>query len=240
MRPKLLIANPSYDGRYQNLSAQLVAHRSLERDTYHIEQWSSALTSSFNQMWCAGLNMRLTDGITHFLLWHADVRPQGMDWLDILFQEMAMAGADVLSAIIPIKDDKGVTSTAFDVRQWQPLRVTQKQASELPETWTAENLLINTGLMLVDFQKPWVEQICFTVDNKIEKDPTGTWRSFFEPEDWNFSRQCRSLGVSMYVTRKIRVEHYGFKSYRSDDVWGNAVDPDVSIKDVSLTSVEVP
>lgn len=239
---KLLIGNPSYDRSRMNVSAQLVAHRGTAIvETIHAEMDGSALTFSFNQLWCAALNGRRSHGVTHFLLWHADVKPIGDDWLNVMFQEMSENEADVLSAIIPIKDSRGLTSTALDNGdQWRPLRLTQKQvwSKDLPDTWTAEGLMFNTGLMLVDFRKPWVEKICFTMKDKIELGKDGIFRAYCESEDWNFSRQCAALGVNSFVTRKVVTEHYGITRFRSDQIWGNETDIDNGVAKQTFEAVE--
>jgi len=237
----LFIANPSSDRQLYNTAAQLIAHSSKERKTIHGETASSIVTYNFNQLWTAALNLRKTQGVTHFLMWHADIRPLGNDWLDILFEEMAINDADVLSAIVPIKDSRGLTSTAFDLGDWKGARLTQKQAlsKKFPDTWTAENLLLNTGLMLVDMRKPWVENVCFTINDKIVFEK-GQWRAYVEPEDWNFSRQCRALGCRLFVTRKVITEHCGLRAYRSDEIWGQDVDHQAGVLEHHFETVETP
>lgn len=237
----LFIGHPSGDRLVYNTSAQLVAHSGTNRRTVYGENASSICTFNFNQLWCGALNLREKEGVTHFLLWHADVIPLGKEWLDVLFEEMAANKADVLSAIIPIKDERGLTSTAFDLGNWKAARMTQKQAlnPEFPDTWTAPNLLLNTGLMLVDMRKPWVEKICFTINDRIVFE-NGQWKAYCEPEDWNFSRQCHKLDLRLFVTRKVITEHCGYKAYRSDEIWGQDVDFQAGVQEQYLETVEVP
>lgn len=237
----LLIGNPSSDRRLVNTAAQLVAHSvSGKRRTIHMEYSCSTPCYNFNQLWVAALNLRATKGVTHFLLWHADIRPLGADWLDTLFDEMAINQADVLSAIVPIKDERGLTSTAFDLGNWQGVRLSQKQvwSKAFPDTWTADNLLANTGLMLVDMRHPWVEKICFTINDRIVFEK-GQWKAQTEPEDWNFSKQCHALGVKLFVTRKVVTEHHGSKAYRSDEIWGQAVDHEAGATEQHFAAMEV-
>lgn len=236
----LFIANPSPDRQLYNTSAQLIAHSGVKRKTIHGENAGSIVTHNFNQLWVAALNLRKTQGVTHFLLWHADIRPLGQDWLDNMFAEMEANQADVLSAIVPIKDDRGLTSTAFDLGDWKAARLTQKQVwgKNIPDTWTADNLLVNTGLMLVDFRKPWVEKICFTINDKIVYE-NGVWQAYCESEDWNFSRQCHKLGVRLFATRKIITEHNGIKAFRSDAIWGQEVDRQAGVVEQQLEPEEV-
>lgn len=237
----LFIASPSPDRQLYNTAAQLVAHSGTKRRTIHGENAGSICTFNFNQLWAGALNLRKTEGVTHFLLWHADIRPLGKDWLDVMFEEMENNDADVLSAIIPIKDERGLTSTAFDLGEWRVARITQKQvhSNKFPDTWTAENLLLNTGLMLVDMRKPWVEKICFTINDKIVFEK-GQWKAYCEPEDWNFSRQCHKLDCRLFVTRKVITEHCGYKAWRSDEVWGQEVDHQSGVLEHYFETVETP
>ncbi len=239
----LLIANPSYNASVQNLRAQLAAYAASPGRTIHsFELASSLLTWCFNSAWATALNLKEQEGLTHFLLWHADIRPRGDDWLDRFVAEMEATEADVLSAIVPIKDQRGLTSTAADTDPWRPIRITQRQAHDLPETWTAPWLLFNTGLMLVDFRKPWVYDVCFTMNDRIVRDERGMWTAMVEPEDWHFSRQCRQLGVRALVTRKIVVDHFGTGCWGSDKVWGEEVDQQNGslVANKLLNGIEVP
>lgn len=222
----LFIANPSYQGGTQNVRAQLAAHSQRDgRTIHHFEIASSLLTWSFNTAWATALNLKEQAGLTHFLLWHSDIAPRGDDWLDCFIAEMNMTKAQVLSAIIPIKDQRGLTSTAADTDEWRPIRLTQRQTHEiLPETWTAPWLLFNTGLMLVDFRDDWVYSVRFHMRDRIVRDENGKWTAMVEPEDWHFSRQCRGLGVRCYVTRKVVVNHWGVGVWSSDQVWGDTID----------------
>ena len=231
----LFFTSPAYEVNVVNVTSVLYAHVNENRRIIYSSESSSALTMNFNKLWCQALNERKGMGVTHFLMLHADVRPLDRDWLDVMFEEMEKNDADVLSSIIPIKNNMGVTSTALDPKiegVWSGVRLTQKQVLDpaMPDTWTADNLLVNTGLMLVDFRKPWVEKICFNVQNRIEKNEAGFYAPIFEPEDWNFSRQCHKLGVKLFVTRKVVVDHYGIHIYRSDEIWGADTDPQSSIK----------
>src|SRR5215510_3761413 len=95
---KLLIANPSHDCTTYNLQPQLSAATQVRqhREVHHAEIAGSIVTSNFNYLWCEGLNLR-KEGLTHFLLWHADVRPRETYWLDTLIEEMERTQVDVLS-----------------------------------------------------------------------------------------------------------------------------------------------
>ena len=225
---KLLIANPCHSVGYASGAEQAVAvcgQRDLDVQFYTSAM--SLLTLNFNTAWCEALNNR----VDYFLMVHADVRPIDPGWLDTLLKEMEKYSADVLSVIIPIKHQDGVTSTAIETDNlWRPRRITVTEALDFPETWSRDGLLFNTGMMLVDFRKPWVGKICFTVNDRITRAESGRWVAEVEPEDWNFSRQCRKLGLSCYVTRKVRVDHYGEGVYPNYMRWGEKFDGESKLK----------
>lgn len=200
------------------------------------EQVGSILTASFNALWCWALNARKVQPqpMTHFLMLHADIRPMvnpGSNWFTTLLEEMEAIHAEVISQIVPIKDGRGLTSTAFDTNQWAPMRLSLTQAMAFPKTWTCEGLLWNTGMMLVDLRKDWVENIHFEMSDGIRKnEETGEFYPIIEPEDWNFSRKCRRLGVLGAVTRAVELDHHGTNAWSSTRVWGEALDPNNKIE----------
>lgn len=193
-------------------------------DIHFRETSTSFLTLNFNELWCWALNLREEGKATHFLMAHSDIKPYENDWLDIMLAEMEKANAQVLSAISPIKNWLGLTSTAFDNDAWRPTRLMIDQMHKLPPTWTCNKLLFNTGLMLVDMRDSWTEEICFQVRNWMGK-IDGQWTHRAEPEDWHFSRQCNKLGVRTYVTRAVTVEHSGFSMYSTKVKFGVETDP---------------
>jgi hypothetical protein len=224
---KLLIAHPTYgsSGSVSMMAQLLLNQRHPDWNISHLEIGASCLAWCFNQAWCMALNLRAIGEITHFLLIHSDVRPRDATWFDTLLGEMVEHRADVMSAIIPIKNEEGLTSTALDTDPWQPMRLTQKQIHKYPRTWSAPELLFNTGLLLIDMSGDWVEKAFFTINDKIERDEkTGLWKAYVQPEDWNFSRQCRALGVRAFVTRAVTVDHYGTSHWPSDRIWGKDAD----------------
>ena len=60
------------------------------------------------------------------------------------------------------------------------------EAMARPETFTAPDLLVNTGLLLVDLRAPWVEEICFTVTDRIQKLEDGSYAVHVLGEDYGF------------------------------------------------------
>lgn len=187
-----------------------------------IESNSSLINHCFNHLWCAALNER-ERGVTHFAMQHSDIEPQPY-WLDVLYAEMQAVGADVISAVVPIKDERGLTSTAVNTGDlFCVKRLTMREVMDLPETFTAEDaggpLLLNTGLWLCDFSQPWAEEIVFDSLHKNEK-RDGEWRPAVCSEDWLVSDQFNRLGLKLAATRKIQVKHHGDFDYPNDHAWG--------------------
>lgn len=185
----------------------------------------SILTYAFNFLWTDALNMRKAFGFTHFLMIHSDVIPAlNQNWLETLVNEMEENDADVMSVVVPIKTNDGLTSTGIQFgapfHPWAVKRYTMKEIFDLPETFTHPQLVVNTGMMLVDLRKPWVEEIFFHIKNSVIKQEDGTFEPLFFPEDWNFSMDAKALGAKVFATRKVKVEHVGPHGYSNDHVWG--------------------
>ncbi len=225
----VVLALPTYDGTRLNSLAivRLIKHPPQDTTVSLIEMGGSVLCYGFNSLWANALNLRdhPTYPATHFLMMHADIVPITDRWLDIMLGEMDKVQADVLSAVVPIKNEQGMTSTARDTDPWNPLRFTMTEIATRPsQTWTQPDLLVNTGLLLVDLRKDWVEKVLFTMRDAILKDDDGTYRAVFAPEDWEFSRQARALGARIYATTMVELNHVGRAQYHSRSVWGYPTD----------------
>lgn len=194
--------------------------------TQTVEIATSLLAHGFNKAWALALSLRDHNAITHWLMIHADVFPLSTNWLGMMFYEMQQANAQVLSVCLPIKNEQGLTSTALESGDdWRPRRLTTAEMQERPETWTDPELLINTGLMLVDFRSEWVRDICFTIKDRIVCHGVGQYEAQVIPEDWDFSRQLRARGVPFAVTRKVVAAHIGDKRWLNNETWGLPTDP---------------
>jgi hypothetical protein len=187
----------------------------------------SRLPYSFNKLWCAALNTRKEHGWTHFAMLHSDVAPERL-WLDTLIAEQQWVGVQVLAAVIPIKDERGLTSTGlYNTTTLAMRRLTLREVHKLPFTFRASDiespdhaLLINTGCWVCDFTQPWVEHIRFGFTERIERQEDGTFEATTMSEDWDFSLQLYDQGVSVAATRRIPLSHYGSKAYGTAEVWG--------------------
>jgi hypothetical protein len=194
---------------------------------------SSLLARGFNIAWHTAMEMKRRDRpeITHFAMLHADVVPEP-GWVDILVEELEKHGADVVSAVVPIKDSKGLTSTAvefppdpFEVER----RLTMTEVMRLPETFGIEDvgyrdgraLLVNTGCFIADLSKPWCRDVCFTIRDDVQYTADGTPNVRCVPEDWGFSKWLHDRGAKVLATRRVKVHHHGGNDgYPNDSAWG--------------------
>jgi predicted O-methyltransferase YrrM len=228
-KPFVFLGLPSYDGTASIATCEsyfLAPFRNKTCRVANARKNISFLTRCFNDLWCTALNERQR-GVTHFAMIHADIVPDQHDWLDILLGELIRLDADVVSAVAPIKSEHGWTSTAVEVvpgDPWFRRRLTMAEVYDLPETFGAADvgspLLLNTGLWVCRLDRPWCEQVCFDVGNRIYKHPTDGWKAQDVSEDWLFSAALNGMGCKLYATRKVTLNHEGGRSYPTDRPWG--------------------
>lgn len=197
-------------------------------DRLLLKHGSSMTTRTFNMLWCDALNARADHPITHFAMIHDDVCP-GDEWLDAMLEELEASGADMISAVIPIKDNHGLTSTAVDTGDpWLVRRLCLNEVFSMPVTFsvrdvpwaeTDDYLLPNTGLFVCRFDQPWVEKIAFKFQNRIVRMPDGSFASQDIPEDWDMGRQLHALDRKVVCTRKVRLEHE-HPQFHNKMAWG--------------------
>ncbi|MGL6121671.1 MAG: hypothetical protein ACRC1W_01280 [Shewanella sp.] len=213
-------------------------------------QPGSLLAQSYNQMWCRALNNREKSGIKWFAILHADIIPENF-WLDKLIAIAEKYQADLVSAIVPIKEASGVTSTAISGVDpfTRHTRLTQSQinSANWPKTFDINilrsymeaqtviddvfidvpdeaRLLVNTGCFVCRLDKPWSKNVAFTINDRITEIPGGTLVAEVEPEDWYFSQCVADQGGRVMATREVITEHIGSIPYVSDKIWGNTFD----------------
>jgi len=192
----------------------------------------SILPDVFNRIWCEARKMRKQIPITHFVMVHSDIRPD-IHFVDVLVREQVGTGADIVSAVVPIKDRRGLTSTAVDSPAG-PRRLTMKEVFRLPETFGLNDvkktllvpswhgpLVVNTGCWVCDFTRPWVDKVHFEFQTAILEDKDGNPYPVRCGEDWIFSRDVQRLGGTILATRKVRLNHYGDDgAYTNAYSWG--------------------
>jgi hypothetical protein len=178
----------------------------------------SILPLTFDLLWAGALNAHEEGLASHFAMLHDDVCT-APDWLSILYQELLATDADIMAAVVPIKDDRGLTSTAIETDDlWNPRRLTLAEVFALPATFSRPDLLLNTGCWLCRLDRPWVRRtalnnpdrllVSFRQQNRIVRSHDGRWGAETISEDWDFSRQVRAAGgTKLYATRKVSLYH---------------------------------
>ena len=184
---------------------------------------TSATCFSFNKLWIDAIALWEAGKISHFMMVHSDIVPENL-FVDKMMTIIERCNGDVLSAIVPIKNNAGLTSTAMDEPmadedpRWRVRRVTMHEAHALPKTWTHDLVLLNTGLMLVKMGE-WCKNIHFHFDDDIIL-YRGKRHPVCFPEDWNFSRDAKKLGAKLYATREVALTHIGNTGFPNYNAWG--------------------
>jgi len=96
----------------------------------------------------------------------------------------------------------------------------------MPATFTAEEagfpgqvILPNTGLWICDFTKPWVEQLCFNITDRIIRNTEGKFQAQSLGEDWGLGVWAAGMGLRVKATTRIRLYHKGGFDYPAAP-WG--------------------
>jgi hypothetical protein len=197
---------------------------------------SSLLANAFNRLWCQALNESEKGTITHLAFLHSDIAPAD-GWIDTLIEEMEIHDAAFCSVVSPLKDTRGLTSTAIGEPglAWSPLRrLTMREIMKLPETFDAETagfpdkvLLLNSGCWVADLRNPAFHvknadneaELFFTVNDRVVY-TDGKWVQQVESEDWFFSRAMHRFGVRAMATRRVKLHHLGMASFVNSEAWG--------------------
>jgi hypothetical protein len=170
---------------------------------------------------------------------HADIWPEA-GWLDVLLAECERIDAHMVAAVSPLKDARGLTSTAIERDQWSGRRLSFKELATLPETFGPQDvarfggrLLVNSGCWIADLRKPeWfaTDNGClrhyFTIRNRVEW-ADGKAKISVESEDWSFSRGMADHGMRYFATRKVKLRHRGLADFPNFGEWGIETDNEV-------------
>ncbi len=168
---------------------------------------------------------------------HADI---GADkgFLGTLLDQIETHGHDVIHAVVPIKNNSGLTSTAiaYSDDEWAlERRITMTELSELPKTFdilnirneidsNAVRLLPNTGCLMLRLGE-WVDDFPgFEIKSRLTRDDESNVKAETVPEDWNFGHWCARNGVTVAGTKAVGIGHWGRWQFRNDEVWGQRVD----------------
>jgi hypothetical protein len=230
--PKVVIGMPHRDGWACYGAARALAATPSERYTRWItDQGNSILTLTFNSLLAQALNLRDKEGATHFAMLHNDIVPLVPNWVDILMDELVAHDLDMIAAVVPIKNEKGLTSTASDHLgyPWGVRRLTMTEIMELPETFTVNDikhregdacLLLNSGCTLMKINEDWMTGLHYRQQDRIVRClSTNSWVAQGQSEDWDFSRQLAARGCRLGATRKIPLFHQ-LPQYHNESAWG--------------------
>lgn len=214
--------------------------------------------NDFNNCWAQTLDEFEAGIVTHAAMLHSDITPEP-GWLDVLVDDLDRLNADFVSAISPIKDRRGVTSSGIGNprNRWVPWRrftVRELCAGQLDgmdcqfgETFNAADvgypgaiLLHNTGCWVADLRNPkWLtvdETGCleafFDFPRRVSRGKDGKWKGDCESEDWYISRKMHELGLKTYINRRVRCVHQGTAEYPSNEPWGTNFHGDESLSDI--------
>lgn len=225
-KPNIFVGVPTYDGNMHAGLVNAVMHvRTVYPSIFQIAG-GSLLAYQFNTLWLMALEAKAD----YFVMVHADIVPE-LTGIQKLVEECIALDADVVSAVSPIKTQDGLTSTAIANADelWHPRRFTMHEVFKFPETFDAaatgnpdRALLINTGMMCCNLNRPWVEDACFTIGDKIEMQADGKRHPLVLPEDWGFSWFLHERGAKVYATRKVLLDHYGTLAFPNTQAWGTA------------------
>ncbi len=189
----------------------------------------SLLAKVFNKLVCRALNEMKTLGWTHFVLHHSDIECE-IGWLDKLLAEYHAHDLDVISGVIPIKDQSGYVSMAIKSPRGPGRNVMLDELKDVPVTFGIEALkhlpgdmlLYNTGLLLFDLRRPWVRkwllEAPFTIRDMVVENPeTGELEARAISEDWGFSAYCNQKGIRIKATRAVAIGHHGRARWSNRD-----------------------
>lgn len=208
------------------------------------------LELNYNMLLCDALNLRDHDGVKWFAMLHDDIQPEPW-WLDTLIDEAETYSADIMSAHVPLKDPRQVSSTAMSdpCEEWVTYtRLTLKQIHhpdfpatvdtgsaiaalrKLPAPFTMDcpansELLVNTGCMVMRVDRPWMNRICFHKKDTIIRE-NDRWIPMTWTEDWMLAQDLHDVGAQVMATRKVKLTHWdGRRNWPSEpDEYGQDVD----------------
>lgn len=188
---------------------------------------------SFNALYATALNTRAEYGTTHFVIQHQDVVPEPF-YVDLLLDVMDREDVDVLAPVVPIKDEKLMTSTAaLDVDTQHTRRLSMKEVLALPPTFRSEDLkqlgwknhllLPIAGLFIMRltddkklFDALGNSRLWFESASRILRDRSGTFISAVWDEGWNISIQMMLAGMKVAATTEIALNHVGGGSWSNE------------------------
>jgi hypothetical protein len=199
-------------------------HASQKQNVQLATKYSSNLTDNFNQLWCQMLNGE--PRAEYFAMMHSDLEVP-LWWIDTLVEELENNQLDVVSAVIPIKNDLRVTSTAMldpENKEQMVYRLTYDDVKKLPKTFVAEDvkekvgkkesLLLNTGCWGAKVGD-WCREFPGFVTNSVVRymEKTKKYEAMSFTEDWAASVWFNQKGLKIGATTAIVPTHYGINGW---------------------------
>lgn len=239
-RTTILIGVPTHTSQLEWKTASAVHNPSARKDLNILKIFSvsSLLATNFNRIWSTAHNWNTehpTEKIKWFFLLHGDIVPED-NWVDKMIALAETHQTDLLSVVVPFKDQSGLTSTAVGSDDPYNIvsRITMHQLMQLPPTFNAIDaakllgittlpvppLLVNSGCIIVNMDAPFARDLYFTINDQIRIDAQGKMYPVTDPEDWFFSRMVQQYGGKVMATREITVAHVGTRQYNNNQVWG--------------------
>ncbi len=220
----IFLGVPTYNGQICTGTANVLEYASKKHGIIKAVNQTSLLANGFNQLLCMALNLRKEHNIKWFAMLHADIIPEKF-WIDKLVDLAEQHGADLLSAVVPIKDASGDSSTAIG-RGYDTTRLSIDFIKKYcPETFHIDDihqvfdtnsggLLVNSGCMIFRIDHEWSPECYFRIHDTINYDHVkDKFYAQVLSEDWSFSELVEDQGGKVMATTAIDLKHVGIKYY---------------------------
>jgi len=247
---RVFLGCPTHDGRmYAGCAKAFFQCPAQYHEVESGVSQNSLLTFNCNLLWSLALKLHATQRADWFAMLHSDVEPEPL-WIDKLIMEAERHNADVMTTVIPIKDEQGLTSTAIGqaTNFYQGFRLTMAQVRHpsFPATFDHELaaaalrslpehlridvprpsiLLGNTGCMVCKLGGRWCDPRQEHFDESTTfQSVDNHWKPWALSEDWNFTARAGQQGAKVMATTSLKVLHHGGAVYPNDKVWGMPLD----------------
>jgi hypothetical protein len=243
---KILLGCPLYDDRLGAGPSKALWRMSSQRhEVREVVPCRSLIDTNCSEIWCIALNNRGL--VSHVAMLHSDITPEDF-WIDKLMDEADQHGADLISAVSPVKDERGLYSTAIAMpggkRHFRRLTVQQVNHPAFPTSFGIREaadaleslpgplriadvprdfLFVNTGCMVCRVDCDWAERVWFSSETVIEC-VNGMWQPYTLPEDWLFSRRVAEQGGRVMATKAVKLTHRGWFDWPNTGEWGQPRD----------------
>lgn len=247
----VFVGCPTYSNMLHVGTAQAIwGSGSRRHAVYSATNGKSLLSSNCNTLYAMCLNQLVELGLDWFAMIHADIEPAPW-WIDTLIDEAEEHGADFISAVVAIKDTRGITSTAISdgtLPVFGRLTMRQIHTSKFPKTFDAamaiaalddldidashcDRLLANTGCMLLRLATMHDKELAFRNEDGIRMMADGKYQPWDFSEDWLFTEDIHLKGGKVMCTTKLNVIHHGNARFGADKAWGS-VQNDCEIREL--------